>query len=139
MNEPSVLTRMRLSCCWGDNLNEKELNEVVNYINNLQQENQQLKEKINQYENPDDLTLFYMWLDEKAKDKMKQLKIEKEQLNSLVNSCQQEIRKLKSTLEEIREYINSNCDFNGTALYDKWVAGKAILQIIDKSMEVKDE
>ena len=40
--------------------------------------------------------------------------------------------KLQSTLEEIREYINTNCDFNGTALYDKWVAGKAILQIIDK-------
>lgn len=39
----------------------------------LQQENEKLKEKINQYENPDDLTLFYMWLDTKAKDKMKQL------------------------------------------------------------------
>ena len=34
--EPKVLTRMRLSCCWGDNLNKKELNEVVDYINNLQ-------------------------------------------------------------------------------------------------------
>ena len=44
--EPSVLTRMRLSCCWGDNLNEKELNEVVDYINYLQQENQQLKDRI---------------------------------------------------------------------------------------------
>lgn len=43
MKEPSVLTRMRLSCCWGDNLNEKELNEVVDYINYLQRENQQLK------------------------------------------------------------------------------------------------
>ena len=41
--EPSVLTRMRLSCCWGDNLNEKELNEVVDYINYLQQENKQYK------------------------------------------------------------------------------------------------
>ena len=46
MNEPSVLTRMRLSCCWGDNLNEKELNEVVDYINHLQRENNQLKVEI---------------------------------------------------------------------------------------------
>ena len=38
MSEPNVLTRMRLSCCWGDNLNEKELNEVVDYINYLQRE-----------------------------------------------------------------------------------------------------
>ena len=45
--EPNVLTRMRLSCCWGDNLNEKELNEVIDYINQLQQENKQLKERTN--------------------------------------------------------------------------------------------
>ena len=43
IEEPSVLTRMRLSCCWGDNLNEKELNEVIDYINHLQQENKQYK------------------------------------------------------------------------------------------------
>ena len=47
------------------------LQEVLDYITNLQ-------EKVNQYENPDDLTLFYMWLDEKAKDKMKQLQEENE-------------------------------------------------------------
>ena len=45
IEEPSVLTRMRLSC-WGDNLNEKELNEVVDYINQLQQENKKYKEVI---------------------------------------------------------------------------------------------
>lgn len=43
MNEPKVLTRMRLSCCWGDNLNEKELNEVVDYINQLQNNWNELK------------------------------------------------------------------------------------------------
>ena len=35
---PEVLTRMKLSCCWGDNLNEKELNDVVDYINDLEQQ-----------------------------------------------------------------------------------------------------
>lgn len=48
--EPKVLTRMRLSCCWGDNLNEKELNEIVDYINSLQQENEQLKKRIDNQE-----------------------------------------------------------------------------------------
>ena len=60
--EPSVLTRMRLSCCWGDNLNEKELNEVVDYINYLQQENKQLKERINKsidYIGSNDIEKFY--------------------------------------------------------------------------------
>lgn len=46
---------------------------LLNYITNLQQ-------KVEQYENPDDLTLFYMWLDEKAKDKMKELQKENERL-----------------------------------------------------------
>ena len=32
------------------------------------------------YENPDDMTLFYMWLDEKAKDKIKQLQEERKTL-----------------------------------------------------------
>lgn len=44
--EPEVLTRMRLSCCWGDNLNDKELSEVVDYINFLQREVEDLKEKV---------------------------------------------------------------------------------------------
>lgn len=52
-----------------------------------------------------------------------------------IDDKQNEIVSLVTTLEKIREYINSNCDFNGTALYDKWVAGKAILQIIDKAKE----
>lgn len=40
----------------------------------LQQENQELKAKIKTYEDPDDLTLMFMYCDEKAKDKIKELK-----------------------------------------------------------------
>ena len=43
---PEVLTRMKLSCCWGDNLNEKELNDVVDYINELEQENKSLQSQL---------------------------------------------------------------------------------------------
>ena len=43
---PKVLTRMRLSCCWGDNLNVKELNDVVDYINELEQQCKKQKEVI---------------------------------------------------------------------------------------------
>lgn len=44
---PKVLTRMRLSCCWGDNLNVKELNDVVDYINELERQCEKQKEVIN--------------------------------------------------------------------------------------------
>lgn len=43
---PKVLTRMRLSCCWGDNLDEKELNEVVDYIDDLYKQVKKQKEVI---------------------------------------------------------------------------------------------
>ena len=51
----------------------------------LYQENQRLKEKINTYENPEDLTLMFMYCDEKAKDKIKQLK---EKVDYLKNKCE---------------------------------------------------
>ena len=60
------------------------------------QENQKLKDKINQYENPDDLTLFYMWLDEKAKDKTKDLQ-----------------RRIDKTIQAIDELLIYS-DFNDT-------------------------
>ena len=45
---------------------QEKAKELIDYITNLQ-------ERIDQYENPDDMTLFYMWLDIKAKDKIKAL------------------------------------------------------------------
>lgn len=50
-----------------------DIDEVLDCITNLQ-------EKVDQYENPDDMTLMFMWCDEKAKDKIKQLKEERKTL-----------------------------------------------------------
>ena len=52
----------------------KKYGSIENYIYKLEQKNKELKEKINTYENPEDLTLMFMYCDEKAKDKIKQLK-----------------------------------------------------------------
>ena len=51
MKEPDVLTRMRLCECWGDSLNVEELKEVNDYIEELQQENQELKEQLEEINN----------------------------------------------------------------------------------------
>lgn len=48
--------------------------EMKRLYDKLQQENNQLKDKINTYEDPEDLTLMFMYCDEKAKDKIKGLK-----------------------------------------------------------------
>lgn len=86
-------------------------------INNLIKENQELKSKLELYENG---VYFSSEVDEKDKqiDKLnkkyenavadyEKIEFEKEQLNRLVNSCQEEIRQLKKQLEE-KENIACN-------------------------------
>lgn len=122
--------------------------EMKRLYDKLQQENQELKDEINTYENPEDLTLMFMYCDEKAKDKIKELQATNESLTSLVNSCQEEIRKYKDIIEEVREYINNNTELehDGDEYgYTEWVNIKPqnivfineLLQILDKVKENK--
>ena len=96
----------------------KQTNVIVDgkkYIE-LQQENQQLKEKINTYENPEDLTLMFMYCDEKAKDKIKQL---------------------KEVIEEVRKYIEETPIGSILEVHcgDEEEYTKPLLQILDKTKE----
>lgn len=94
-------------------LPKEDIETIQGYVEMIEEENKQLKEKLDKYENPEDMTLFTMWCTEKVKDENEKLNkkyvnavadyettmFEKEQLNSLVNSCQEEIRQLKKQLE----------------------------------------
>ena len=116
----------------------------------LQQENNQLKEKINTYEDPEDLTLMFMYCDEKAKDKIKQLKDKlkgvQEERDYLFNKTsvenkylQQDRDKYKKVIEEVMEYL----DFIKFDKTDKYISiseydeYKHLLQILDKAKDVK--
>ena len=70
--------------------------EIVDDIEEFQQENQQLSERIKTYENPEDLTLMFMYCDEKAKDKIKELK--------------EQNQKYKEVIDKAREWINNHID-----------------------------
>ena len=55
---------------------ETELNayeETYKELETKDKEIERLNKKIEQYENPEDMTLMFMWCDEKAKDKIKDL------------------------------------------------------------------
>lgn len=92
-----------------------DVDKIIDYITNLQQ-------KIDQYENPEDYTLFYMWLDEKAKDKMKELQEENEKLKDLCDKYEEEHsttfeywkhlvkEDYKSRNEKAIEFMKENCD-----------------------------
>ena len=100
---------------WGDLwvLNE--------YIENIKQESNQLKDKINTYENPEDLTLMFMYCDEKAKDK---------------------IKGLKEVIEEVREYnnqiIKDTKDFYRPT-EDKIYSGDCLIDIAEQNISILDK
>ena len=80
------------------------------YINKLEQENTELKERINTYENPEDLTLMFMYCDEKAKDKIKELK---DNWNKLKEWLEEEIY----NIEPKGTAINYNCEYDSEEDY----------------------
>lgn len=107
-------------------INEYERNILKDYITNLQQ-------RVEQYENPDDMTLFYMWLDEKAKDKMKNLQQENEKLkeksiNEVLKNdfdmCVKDLKKANKKIEKLEDY-KSCCEkaveyINENGIYKKF-------------------
>lgn len=72
------------------NFEETQLIKLCELCSNLTKENKELKEKINTYENPDDLTLMFMYCDEKAKDKIKELQNKIDKLEDELNWYKQE-------------------------------------------------
>lgn len=76
----------------------------------FKEENRRLKEKINTYENPEDLTLMFMYCDEKAKDKIKQL---------------------KEVIEEVREEIKD--------LLSHWKGNDLVERDLNELLEILDK
>lgn len=89
--------------------------ETFKNMKDLKEENKQLKEKIDMYENPEDLTLMFMYCDEKAKDKIKHL---------------------TSVLKETREYIEDRYDYEQNVLTHTFDRDniKDLFEIIDKGI-----
>lgn len=79
---------------------------IIDTFEELQQENQELKQKINTYENPNDLTLMFMYCNEKARDMIeelkKQLEVGKEQYNDLVEE-KEELQEQLSNSHQIKD------------------------------------
>ena len=84
-----------------------------------------LQQKLNQYENPEDLTLFYMWLDEKAKDKMKELELENQKLTHII--------------EELEKYLEENKYFYSGYQGEDREDDLSIIYALDKLKQLKEE
>jgi hypothetical protein len=110
-----------------ENIKLKETNEEHRKINgDLRKENKELKEKVDQYENPDDYTLFYMWLDTRAKDKMKQMEHEVmslKQHNAMITKLSENIKdenqKLVKVVDGLEEYLKE----------DEWTSVNGVIAV----------
>ena len=96
---------------------------IIETLEKIQNENKQLKEKINDYENPDDMTLMFMWCDEKAKDK---------------------IKNLQKALLDIKEYIGQHIYYDDdleqecTNMIFNLKEQKELLDIVNKALGDKE-
>lgn len=64
-------------------LPDEDIETIQGYVRMIEKENQELKEKLDKYENPEDMTLMMMWSTEKVKDENK--KIKKKYLNAVAD------------------------------------------------------
>lgn len=93
------------------------------YIENLEKENQKLKDRLNTYENPEDLTLMFMYCDEKAKDKIKCLEQENQQLKEHLHQKEDIIDKVIKWIE------NDYYSMNTTDIDSIFVRNNKLVQI----------
>ena len=68
-----------LGNCYGEN---------ARCIDLLIKENQELKEKLDKYENPEDMTLMMMWCTEKVKDENEKLTKQLEETNKMIEKLE---------------------------------------------------
>ena len=92
-----------------DGINSIE--DFINYIHNLDKENKSLQSQLKSKEEENqELNQKYL----NAVADYETTMFEKEQLNSLVNSCQEEIRQLKKQVEEYKrlgfKHLNDKCN-----------------------------
>ena len=99
-------------------LDEAGLNQTdINAMQVLLKENQELKEKLDKYENPEDMTLMMMWCTEQVKDENKKLK---KQLENTITSYTEEhnlrhnsdlkLDVLETQQKEFIEYMNKTIE-----------------------------
>lgn len=85
----------------------------------LLDQNQELKEKLNKYENPEDMTLMMMWCTEKVKDENVELKKQLEDKDDFINKLQASKDKLnkwdyENTMKqkEFIKYLEDEIKYN---------------------------
>lgn len=111
-------------------LNEKDLLDIIVFLQSdrklwinqfskthnesvdIQKQNQELKEQLDKYENPEDMTLMMMWCTEKVKDENEKLKKQLHEASITIQEmveqdieCPSNCEKLEKILTQQKEFI----------------------------------
>lgn len=104
---------------------------ITHAIRKLQQENKQLKEKLDKYENPEDMTLMMMWCTEKVKDENKQLKKQLEESKNLKNKLLVYNASIKGNWNKLKGFIVNEIP------EEEFVNNEYYVSILDKMVELE--
>ena len=106
----------------------------IKEIMRLQREIKELKDRIKTYEEPEDLTLMFMYCDEKVRDKMKELKKQLTTCQILYRDCKVENLKNISKIEEMENQQKEFIEF----LEKMWEETQDIwfIKILNKYKEI---
>lgn len=88
-------------------LPKEDIETIQGYVEMIEEENQELKEKLDKYENPEDMTLFAMWCTEKVKDENEKLKKKYENAVADYETTMFEKEQLKKQLEEYKKELET--------------------------------
>ena len=109
---------------------EKMKVDITSQNRKLHKENKQLKAKIKTYEDPEDLTLMFMYCDEKAKDKIQELEKQLEELEKQNFNLREYIvvNKMAIPYEEIKD----------KSLYDLYDI-PSYIDLVEENQELKKQ
>ena len=122
---------------WQKEAQNKNLFEKENIVlkidkNNLQSQLDKANDKLKKYENPDDMTLFYLWCNEKVKEENENLRSTIKNDDIAVNKLCEEVKMLKEKLKDAEEYIKFLVIFNQTinGKFSETIWGQELLEIV---------
>lgn len=104
----------------------------------LLDENQELKEKLDKFENPEDMTLMMMWCTEKVKDENKKLKQQLREASLTIQELAEQDIECPSNCEKLRQLKKLNEEKTKIGIADHKYASKCEDKVIIMEAQQKE-
>lgn len=107
-------------------------------LDGLLRDNQELREKLDKYENPEDMTLMMMWCTEKVKDENKKLKQQLHEASLTIQEMAEQDIECPSNCEKLRQLKKLNEEKTKIGIADHKYASKCEDKVIIMEAQQKE-